>query len=176
MVRTGYIYKLAIKDGSIEDCYIGSTSCIKQRKRQHKCRCNNKEDFGYNIYVYQFIRENGGFNNWDLYILEKFEYETKLEKEQKERKYIELLKPKLNRNVPSRTCKEWHQEHPESAEKSRLKRKDIKKLECKEYYQKNRADILQKSKEHRAEKETCDICGLTMNRSSVKRHIERKHS
>ena len=69
------IYKLCCKDPSITDIYIGSTTRFARRKSQHKSICNNTDtnNQSYNFYVYQFIRENNGFSNWDMIEIEKYE-------------------------------------------------------------------------------------------------------
>ena len=66
------IYKLCCKDPNIEEIYIGATCDFKQRKRAHKTDCHNPNRKHYNYYVYQFIRNHGGFENWTMKILEKY--------------------------------------------------------------------------------------------------------
>jgi hypothetical protein len=62
-----YIYKLKINGKS----YVGSTNNIKERIEKHKSCCCNTNDISYNIKVYKFIRENGGWDNVDIHILQK---------------------------------------------------------------------------------------------------------
>ena len=95
------IYKIACKDPNIEEIYIGSTCNFIKRRWQHKSICNNPNDKHYNQYVYQFIREHGGWENWDVYIIEKFSCTSKMQKEQVERGWVEELKSTLNKNVPA---------------------------------------------------------------------------
>jgi hypothetical protein len=90
------IYKLCCKDASITDEYIGSTTNKYKRKQLHKSCCNNENDKKYNFYVYQFIREHGGFDNFDFIILEEYSCENKTQLLMKEREWIELQKPTLN--------------------------------------------------------------------------------
>ena len=58
------IYKLCCLDPNIIEIYIGSTTNKYRRKQQHKSSCNSSNGKYYNLYLYQFIRENGGFANW----------------------------------------------------------------------------------------------------------------
>ena len=95
------IYKIACKDPNIEEIYIGSTCNLVKRRYHHKYRCNNINGKSYNLYVYRFIRSNGGWSNFDLYVIEEFSCNTKIQKDQVERGYIESLKPTLNKNVPA---------------------------------------------------------------------------
>ena len=95
------IYKIACKDPAIEDTYIGSTCNLIKRRNQHKNVCNNSTNKDHNMYVYRFIRNNGGWQNWGLYVIEEFNCNTKMQKSQVERGYIESLKPTLNKRVPA---------------------------------------------------------------------------
>ena len=95
------IYKIASKDANINDIYIGSTCNFVKRRNQHKSACNNPNDKGYNLYVYRFIRDHGGWQNFNLYVIEKFSCTSKMQKEQVERGYIEELKPSLNKSIPT---------------------------------------------------------------------------
>ena len=110
----GLIYKLCCKDTDITDIYIGSTTSLRHRKGRHKYCCNNEKGKDYNYNVYKFIRENGGnWENWDMVLVEYFPCETKLELEKKEREIIEQLKPTLNKNIPTRTDKEYREDNKE---------------------------------------------------------------
>ena len=61
-----YIYKICC-----DDCpnfvYEGSTKAFRQRKNQHK-NCYNKGD---TKKLYTTIRENGGWDNWRMVIIEE---------------------------------------------------------------------------------------------------------
>ena len=57
----GYIYEIVCKDPTITKVYIGSCWNIYNRKICHKSSCNNK-----NIPLYQYIRENGGWDNFNM--------------------------------------------------------------------------------------------------------------
>ena len=58
-----YIYKI-YKQGK-DEVYIGSTYDFKNRMRQHKYSCYNEKSKKYNFFVYQFIRQNGGWDAFD---------------------------------------------------------------------------------------------------------------
>ena len=93
------IYKLCCLDSSITDIYIGSTTNKTRRKNHHKTCCNNVNNKDYNIYVYQFIRENGGFDNWDFVEIERVNAIDKSDLHKRERFYIESLKSTLNKQL-----------------------------------------------------------------------------
>ena len=56
----------------------------------------------YNLNVYTFIRNSGGWDNWSMVIIEKYKCNNSLEAKQKERHYIEQLQASLNSNIPTK--------------------------------------------------------------------------
>jgi len=86
------IYNLFKKDSN--DCYIGKTRDIPKRMALHKYYSKSST-----YKLYEFMRTNGGYENFDYEILE-----TDIPKEQgnaKERHYYNLYTPSLNSNVPN---------------------------------------------------------------------------
>ena len=85
------------------------------QKKQHKHNCNNQHRKNYNYNVYQFIRANGGFGNWDMIQLEEVDYNTRAELHARERHFFELLNATLNKCVPNRpnieSCRNYRTEH-----------------------------------------------------------------
>ena len=107
------IYKICCKDVNITDCYVGSSTNINRRKSEHKCRCEKEGDAKYNYNVYQFIRDHGGWDNWAMIVVEDFACDNKHELETRERFHIEDLHATLNKQVPTRTLKEWYGKNAE---------------------------------------------------------------
>jgi hypothetical protein len=155
MSKSGTVYKLCCVDTDIEEIYIGSTKNFNRRKTEHKSMCNNEKIPQYNMYVYQFIRDNGGFSNWSMIQLESVNYETKRDLEAHERRWIELLKPKLNKQLPCRTVKEYQKQYrQENAEKiKQYYQNNIDKMKQykKQYYQNNIDKIKQINKKYNIE-------------------------
>ena len=142
----GKIYKLCCKDANITDIYVGSTVNQYRRKHAHKSTCNNTNSNNYNFYVYQFIRENGGFENWDLVILEEYSAQNKGELSWKEREWIERLKPSLNSvKRPAITTEEirelqkkWRENNPEQIREY-----------SKKYYEENLEEYRKRNRKYR---------------------------
>ena len=65
-MKIGYVYEIVCKDKSITKVYIGSTWDMNNRKIKHKYCCYNKNRIEYNYPLYCFIRENGGWDNWEM--------------------------------------------------------------------------------------------------------------
>ena len=101
------IYKLCCLDPSITDIYIGSTTSKYRRKNNHKSACNNPNDEKHNFYVDRFIRQHGGWDNWDFVEIEQYSARDKSDLHKRERHWIETLKSTLNKEIPGRTKTEY---------------------------------------------------------------------
>ena len=123
------IYKIVCKDEAITEIYIGSTVNFKRRGWNHKRCCNNSNSGGYNFKVYQFIRSNGGWVNWEMKLIrDKLGVDNRTDLHNIEGQYQRLLKPTLNKCIANRTQKEYTKEY-------RAKNKD----KLREYQQEYRA-------------------------------------
>lgn len=130
----GIIYKLCCRDVNVTDIYIGSTIGFTVRENAHKTSCNNKNAKQYNSKLYQFIRNNGGWDNWDMIIIEQTEFKNSLELHKRERYYMDTLHSTLNVNIPSRTASEYYKNtNYETQKRYMLKNKESIRLQRKEY-------------------------------------------
>ena len=165
--ENGIIYKLCCRDTTITDVYVGSTCRFNKRKNNHKSSCNNEKSKAYNFYLYQFIRENGGWDNWDMIELIKYPCETKAELELKEREYLELLSATLNKFVPTRSKREYklaNKEHLNEKDKAyRLANKERKKA----YHQATK----ERTNKKRREIFNCE-CGGNLTKSGKSKHLK----
>jgi len=66
------IYKICCKDCNIKKIFIGGTTSIYSRKSKHKKECEDPENERYNDYLNRYIRENGGFKNFNCLVIEHF--------------------------------------------------------------------------------------------------------
>ena len=194
-------YKIVCKNESITDCYVGSTTDFTRRKINHKYHCNHKDDKKYGLFVYDFIRKNGGWDNWDMIIIETLEFETKFDARCRERHWIETLNASLNIIIPSQTAKEYEKKKYEENREKELERarqyreenKDkIKEKRNTEEYKEQQKEYREKNKEkikeqHRRKYEenrekilekankkiTCE-CGITVSNCNLLRHYKSK--
>ena len=94
--ENGCIYKLLHKeDYNNDNIYIGSTTNFRGRKTSHKKSVLNINDKNYNQKKYQYIRENGGWENWIMIELEKYPCNDRRELEARERYWAEQYYNKL---------------------------------------------------------------------------------
>jgi len=103
----GCIYMIKkLDDYDNLNVYIGSCCNFVRRKCEHKKYCNNPNYKPHNLKVYQYIRENGGWNAWIMVKIIDFPCDSKSELNTMERRYIDEYKSKLNCNIPTRTNEE----------------------------------------------------------------------
>jgi len=175
MKKYYYFYKLCCNE--CEEVYVGKTFRLCNRLKQHKSHCNNINSSEYNRKIYTCIRENGGWDQWLMYIIHEGEY-TLEESKKIERKYIETYGT-LNIEIPNRSKEEynilWNECNKEHRQKymrnfnqknyqqnkdALIKRsrefyeknKDAINLKKKLYYQKNKVAIQLKRRLNRAKK------------------------
>ena len=134
-------YKLSIGN----KCYIGSTIEFYRRMSRHKYSCNNKNSRRYHLKVYQYIRDNGGWNDMVVMIIDKIIYNHKDEALDMETTLMLRDDAELNTHYPKRSQKEW--------------------------YETNKQKILEKQKE----KIPCDICSKMISRNWMTSHKKIKH-
>ena len=163
----GVVYKLCCLDENIKEFYIGSSCEFNKRKGYHNNECNNPNSVKYNLKVYRFIRNHGGFDNWYFEILLEVKVESRKElRLNYESKYQVNLKPELNVKVEGRTPKQYREDHKERI-------KEVKK----NYYKNNKEIINNRNnknyEKNSSQKYTCQ-CGIILTKKSKLRHERRK--
>jgi hypothetical protein len=90
------IYKIYCKNKEITDEYYGHTSAFRNRKYKHKGNCNNEHSKEYNLQIYQFIRLNGGWDNWEMSPIEEIKNCSLVNARIREQFHIDLNKSIMN--------------------------------------------------------------------------------
>lgn len=111
------IYKIVCNNPTICETYIGHTTDFLSRRNRHKNDCTNANSKHHNYKVYQFIRANGGWNNFQMIELEQYQCADANEAREKERLWYERIMPSLNSNVPYRTRSEVNRAYYEKTRK-----------------------------------------------------------
>ena len=84
-------------DPTVKEVYVGSTTNFRKRKNQHNECCTNANSKQYYYPVYTHIRQNGGWDNWDMVQVAEVNATDKRELHATERQYVEQLGATLNR-------------------------------------------------------------------------------
>ena len=161
------IYKLVhFDDLNDNNIYVGHTTNMTKRKARHKNACINPNDKEHFYRKYKYIRDNGGWDKWEMILIEKYPCKDEQEALARERYWKRELNATLNTQEPGRTKKEYYEDNKEQlAEKH------------KEYYKDNRDEIRSKYKdlykeniaEKYKEKITCE-CGCIVRKREINRH------
>jgi len=157
------IYKICCKDLAITEIYIGNTINFRSRKHRHKTNCYNPKHKHYNYKIYKFIREHGGWDNWEIIELEKFPCNDPNEARARERYWFEQLNATLNVQRPFVSQSEYKEEALCYAKMYREKNKEYLQNYYKNYYLNNKKRISQNRKLKRESKkiELNNIDGFT---------------
>ena len=90
------IYKLTCNDNSVKDIYVGHTTNFIQRKYAHKQNCSDLQN---DDILYNTIRENCGWNNWNMEIVDTLNCANHYEATIKEKEFSVLLQATLNNPI-----------------------------------------------------------------------------
>jgi hypothetical protein len=143
--ENGCIYMLRHADDvELENIYIGSTANFRMRKCQHKNSCNSVNDRNHNESKYQYIRDNGGWDNWKMVWIEDYPCKSKRELLLREDEVMLQYQNRLNKRKAHMT----YEEKKEKQKKYHQDNRDKILEQQKEYKQANREIILQKNKEY----------------------------
>lgn len=187
------IYKIYCKNETIKDIYIGHTTCFLQRYRLHKSNCNVESSKGYNYKIYKIIRENGGWDNWDMIIIEKYPCENVEQARERERYWIEKESATMNIAIPNRSKKEYSQIYnivnkEKISEKAKIYRENNKdnikmyieankekiSFQKKDWYEENKEQILEKAKQNYEQNKEHKLAYQKQYTEENKEHVKEK--
>mgnify|MGYP003639226181 CR=1 FL=1 len=163
------IYKICCKDISVREMYIGSTTNHYKRTATHKCNCNNETGEKYNLKVYKFIREHGGWDNWEMVELYKYPCNSKPELTEEEGNAYNTFVcdfDMLNDQKPNRTKAEYDKEERQEYLNQKSKEWHQNNLETARQSARDRAEA---NKEKNQTPEKCD-CGLMIAHGNMPKH------
>ena len=168
------IYKIFCKDENIKDFYIGSSKDLYDRMRVHKSMCYNENDSGYSLKIYEFIRENGDWENFNVEIVEYYPCKNEKELKVREQYYIKKYEPTLN-------CFNAYITQEEKKEKNKLWKKSEKGKEYQRKYTKNFINNSEKYQQKLEKKKIwgklpkfCEVCNRTVTNDGWSRHTKTK--
>jgi len=151
------IYKIQHKDNN-DLLYVGHTTNFTKRKNEHKSRVICETSNAYNHKVYQMIRENGGWLDFNMVVVKDFPCENNRQAEAEEDRIMREMKTTMNTNRASHSRKEYYQDNKEY------------KIEYQhQYYDKNKEKISTKNN-----KVCLCKCGKTYTHHHKLRHEKTK--
>ena len=124
--------------------YVGSTTNFTQRKNKHKSSCYNDNSHKYNYKLYQTIRDNGGWDAFNMVILKPFPCQNFNEARTEEDKVMREMMSSLNMKRAYQTSKE----RVEYLHKNYLENKDRRNELGKKWKLDNKDKIKKRSQEY----------------------------
>lgn len=137
------IYKIVCNDSNITNFYIGSTTNWTRRKQSHKNSYYDINNKGYHLKIYEIMRANGGFENFNMILVEDYPCENKRKAEQREQYWKDLLKSDMNK-INAYVTEEQKKEYR------------------KEYNKEYRIKYKEHKKEYNKRKFICDCCNIEL--------------
>ena len=155
---------------SKEVVYVGSTTNFPQRKSSHKHECNHEERKHFTYPIYCHIRNNGGFDCFEIIPIKSLKLLNKTELLIAEQEEIDRHRNLVNSRKTHMTIedrKEYHKKYDKLyREEHKTERSQYKKL----YYQEHKEII----KEQKRQTVKCPICNSTATQCNLKRHQRSK--
>ena len=145
------MYKIVPKNLNLNYCYIGHTNNFVFRKRQHYLPCIDITHSKSHLKIYQVIRQNGGWDEWEMIEIEKFIGKTKLEARIREQELIDEIQANLNCLKAYITEDERKATKNAITEKYRENNKELLKEQTKKYKEDHKEIIAEQMKKYRAE-------------------------
>ena len=148
------IYKIYCKDERLQDVYVGHTTNFVKRKYEHMSCCMKSNYPNHNCKLYQVIRKNGNWDNWNMSIIAFYNCKDLNEAKQKEQYHYVELKATLNSVEPMRSVS-IHPKKNESKKDDKL--------------------YLPPSMDNTRVCYNCKPCGFTTdNKTDYERHLTRR--
>ena len=142
------IYKICCDD-VLDYVYVGSTKAFRERKSAHKSDCTNVNGKSYHYKIYTTIRENGGWDNWRMVIIEECGDITLTQARIKEEEWREKLKANMN-SMPCYKTEEQQKERKSERAKERYEENKEKMNELqREWRKKNKEKENERGREYR---------------------------
>jgi len=175
------MYKLVCRNLAIKNCYVGHTTNFTNRKRLHKSGCKTRE-----YYLYQFIQENGDWENWDMIMVEQYPCNNLYEASARERHWIETLNADLNHRLPptglskNEVYKQYYRKNikkiAEQAKQYRIENADKNKEMQKQWRTENAEKHKEQQKQWCSTQYCCILCHKQMRRDNLNKHYSKIHN
>jgi hypothetical protein len=159
---------------SKEIVYVGSTTKFPQRKAIHKYDCNHEEGKRFTFPIYCHIRNNGGYDCFEVIPIKSLKLENKTQLLIAEQEEIDRHRTLVNGRKAHRTIEEKRIYHNERNKQYNQEHKEELKKYLKLYYQENKEIINEKRHQKQNQPVKCPICNSISLRVNLKRHQRTK--
>ena len=178
------IYMIYKPDSDL-NTYVGHTTNFKERVNKHRVRYNGKDFPRCNLQLYDYMRENGQFDEWTIKIITEYPCNSKREAEKKEQYFIDLFKSVLNSRRAYTSSEDAIIRNKKNKKVYQQNHKEELKSYLHNYYQNNKEECSLKGKIYRYDNKEkistrrkkcvhCENCGEFVNNDHIARHKRTK--
>lgn len=128
------VYKIVCKDTNISFVYVGSTCNYRDRLSHHKSDYFNVASPRYKLPLYEFMRANGDWINFEVVIVEEYPCECKRDLEVREQHW----KIVCGDNIGVKKAHVTKEEIKEEARKNYIQNRENRLQRAKDYYEQNK--------------------------------------
>ena len=154
-IDTLRLFKMMCKIKTIKDHYIGFTTWHLEFKLRHmRSDYTNANSPSYNSKLNNFIRDNGGWENWQMQLISEGDWQNRKHAQQQQQALVKASPwATLNQEYYTKTKEEQLEERRETDRiykyKNRFKEADKKNQKC-----------------------VCDVCGSVFSHGNKSKHIQ----
>jgi hypothetical protein len=146
-----FMYKICPKNKELALCYVGHTTNFSERMRHHKLQALTENGNKSHQKHYVAIRQNGGWDEWEMIEIEKFNGKTNLEARMREQELIKQNNANLNSVSAFVTEEQRASTKKAITEKYREENKELLKEQTKKYKEDHKDIIAEQMKKYREE-------------------------
>ena len=149
--------------------YVGSSCDFINREKNHKWNCNNEKSVSHHLPIYKYIRENGGFENYEIIPVSFHNLNNIVELRILEQQEMDKHTGLMNCVYASRTQKQYILDNKEN----KIKYDKQYRIDNIEKIKEDKKQRYINNKEKNNEKVNCD-CGCIVTRRGLNRHKKTK--
>lgn len=147
------MYKILPKNKDLLFSYIGHTTNFTQRSSNHKKNTiNTNDNKHYNLKIYQTIRNNGGWDFWEIIEIEKYVCNTRDQARMREQELMNEHGSNLNTCKAYITEEERKKRKQEITNKYRVENKELLKEQTKKYKEEHKDVIKEQMHQYRQQR------------------------
>ena len=154
---------------SKEVVYVGSTTNFSERKGKHKYNCNHEERKHFTFPIYCYIRNNGGFDCFEVIPIKSLKLENKTQLLIAEQAELDKHQTLVNSCKAYITIEQKRIDNNERNKKYREEHKAELNENHKKYREEHKAEINEKYKQ----KIECKFCTKQITKGNMSQHIKR---
>ena len=152
-----------------EVIYVGSSTAFARRVHKHKSTCNNPTSGGHHFPVYQYIRDNGGWDAYHVVPVSHHNLQNKVELQILEQQEIDRHTTLKNAHFAKRSKAEYYQDNIVAIAENKAQYYQTNAVALTEYHKQYRHINAAAIAEQKSTKVRC-ACGCMCSLQNIAAH------